>query len=525
MVSSVLLVSMLVPLVFLIGMIMVLCFRKKIKYREKITRILIYIIHASSIVLSISYLCLVNINISEFFRKFFVLYLPTTVMLFGFVFSVYQTLLTLILASVEITIIHTELETTKIEFILIICFFFLLFHAIIYALDFKITRVVLHGENDCWIHCVIGISHFIISVYNFIVACAILGTYAFIFLVHYSLILVFWPVSIGLCNLFKLNWELILLLINKITLASYVIESGIMAYIFNLKTFTIITPMITFFVPVIIHACFLLIKFVPRFSRMFHRETRIVFENDQYEIYWNIAKAKLLIKNEFDDIIRSSVTYDGIEAKVTRFDDFCLFDYRLDHITVQNPMISTKYNNIKRIKIDCRWTFNNISSIIESFPALQKIETTSNCRNLVSYGDKLFSINDLNLYYCSRHIRRLTINESCSGIQASACASCMLLKSVVFPPSVTHISKYAFKKCVMLRKISFHERSQLKWIGDEAFFQTDLRNVFFPKSLRTIGFEAFRNCINLVRIEFPDQSELANLAPDAFDLRDRKSVV
>lgn len=121
----------------MIGMIIVLIFKRKIRCIDIIIRIIIYIIQISALALTVAYFLTTYIELNQFIRKLLGLYFPIFLTLFGFVFSQYQEISTLFFISVEITIIHTEIETTNIPFIIVLCSFFLVFNVLIYIKCFN----------------------------------------------------------------------------------------------------------------------------------------------------------------------------------------------------------------------------------------------------------------------------------------------------------------------------------------------------------------------------------------------------
>ena len=78
------------------------------------------------------------------------------------------------------------------------------------------------------------------------------------------------------------------------------------------------------------------------------------------------------------------------------------------------------------------------------------------------------------------------------------------IKSVVIPSSVKVIEDGAFSICESLEKVTLPEG--LLYIGQSAFFATELTSVTLPKSLEHLGFYAFTSCDNLAEINIPDDA-------------------
>lgn len=78
------------------------------------------------------------------------------------------------------------------------------------------------------------------------------------------------------------------------------------------------------------------------------------------------------------------------------------------------------------------------------------------------------------------------------------------IKSVVIPSSAKVISGHAFSICESLEKVTLPEG--LLYIGQSAFFATELTSVTLPKSLEHLGFSAFTSCDNLAEINIPDDA-------------------
>lgn len=72
------------------------------------------------------------------------------------------------------------------------------------------------------------------------------------------------------------------------------------------------------------------------------------------------------------------------------------------------------------------------------------------------------------------------------------------LENVKFPSSLEEISEGAFFECISLRHIEFPQDSNLRKIGNDAFYGCEqLVNFKFPSKIESIGKTAFKLCANV----------------------------
>ena len=76
------------------------------------------------------------------------------------------------------------------------------------------------------------------------------------------------------------------------------------------------------------------------------------------------------------------------------------------------------------------------------------------------------------------------------------------------PSFITEISPFAFAGCKLLKTIEFENDSNLKKIGDYAFFMTIIESLWLPPHVTEITKNTFYNCDKLSFIEIRDNSEL-----------------
>lgn len=87
------------------------------------------------------------------------------------------------------------------------------------------------------------------------------------------------------------------------------------------------------------------------------------------------------------------------------------------------------------------------------------------------------------------------------------------LRSVVIPTNVTTVGYSAFKRCSSLTTVTFEKESQLKTIGGDYYYGafsdcTALTSIEIPASVETIGNTAFKNCSKLTTVTFEKGSQL-----------------
>ena len=87
------------------------------------------------------------------------------------------------------------------------------------------------------------------------------------------------------------------------------------------------------------------------------------------------------------------------------------------------------------------------------------------------------------------------------------------LRSVVIPTNVTTVGYSAFKRCSSLTTVTFEKESQLKTIGGDYYYGafsdcTALTSIEIPASVETIGNTAFSDCSKLTTVTFEKGSQL-----------------
>ena len=95
------------------------------------------------------------------------------------------------------------------------------------------------------------------------------------------------------------------------------------------------------------------------------------------------------------------------------------------------------------------------------------------------------------------------------------------LRSVVIPTNVTTVGYSAFKRCSSLTTVTFEKESQLKTIGGDYYYGafsdcTALTSIEIPASVETIGNTAFAFCSSLATVTFEKGSRLKTIGNNAY---------
>lgn len=111
----------------------------------------------------------------------------------------------------------------------------------------------------------------------------------------------------------------------------------------------------------------------------------------------------------------------------------------------------------------------------------------------------------------------IMMSEGITSIGAALFHDLHTLQEMNIPASITEIHVSAFENCRKLKTIHFADNSQLKTIGDWAFYNChNLRSLTLPEGLKTIGDGAFYGCAYLTELTLP--STTTTVADNAFAL-------
>lgn len=112
-------------------------------------------------------------------------------------------------------------------------------------------------------------------------------------------------------------------------------------------------------------------------------------------------------------------------------------------------------------------------------------------------------------------ISTICLNRGITTIGNNAFADCKNLKTIKLSESITTIGEAAFSKCTSLKDIKLPENIQE--IGEAAFYECkSLNKVNIPEKIVSIGNYAFHNCLNLYLSELNFGSNLRTVGDFAF---------
>lgn len=502
-------ISILVNLVFITGLLAIIAAIKRNRgINSKHTQNLIQI---SSVVFILSYIIRKEVLIQVFLRTLLTLYLPIIISQLGFILSLYDDLISYILISIELTIFHTEIETTIRPIVLVLCLLFISFQFNKYINNFHINKVMYINENNSYALWGFVVIFWIIFLVNRIVLIFNIDDDLFLVLIP-GFGLVF-PLITFLLASCLLEFCIRKIIIFKFFLSLNMILHSILAYVGNSYTFTKIS--------ILLSISFIIISFLIHLNNKKLMVFLICVDGDVYKII-DKNYLRLLEKGNKNEIIEREIYYEGVTYEVSQFKNHCLKRYDLENLTIKNPKIldflyqyDHEIKHLENIKIDCELLNIADHVVLDMKHHCTNLSLSDKCKSFAQVGGKTFS-RKMDLVYVKYDSVHLLINRSCRIIEKLACYHRTSLKSVKFPDSLIEIEAYAFRGCVNLRKITFDQNSQLRYIGCRAFCHTDLRFISFPKLLFKIDKSAFESCDKLKKVFFPDRSQMKTLYLDLF---------
>lgn len=122
-------------------------------------------------------------------------------------------------------------------------------------------------------------------------------------------------------------------------------------------------------------------------------------------------------------------------------------------------------------------------------------------------------------------LKEIHLPKTCKNIGEYMCAGCVDLERVVLPKGCTNIGERAFRACNELMNVTNTETvdsigfeafyntkidakfAPLKYVGDNAFENTNISSVEFSSELQRIGKSVFSKCSNLKEVNIPGSVE------------------
>ncbi|MCQ2192224.1 MAG: leucine-rich repeat domain-containing protein [Paludibacteraceae bacterium] len=235
--------------------------------------------------------------------------------------------------------------------------------------------------------------------------------------------------------------------------------------------------------------------------------------------------------------IDENVTYKGLPFKVVAIDDSAFANCEnLSKVNLPNTITSIGYRafygcrnmyemviptSVKEIGAEA---FNfctglvkmHIPAAVEEIGdgafwhnwALKNITVDNNNKDYVDINGVLFTKNCTRLlaYPSGKTDQVYTIPTNTTTIATGAFAYSKDLTSVVLPPDLVEIRRFAFQECSRLKSITIPNNIDIIEMG--AFSGCgDMVQVVFPEKVKRIGDKAFENCHSLTALTIPDEVE------------------
>ncbi len=207
-----------------------------------------------------------------------------------------------------------------------------------------------------------------------------------------------------------------------------------------------------------------------------------------YELYKKSTPFAKVVKGDGyagKIVIPNTVTYEGVEYKVTSFAaDAFSSNYDITSLVIGDNVTAIEAN---------------------SFTFCRSLYSVTLGKSLVSIGDKAFC-------WCSG-LAVVKFSDSVTSIGTDAFRDCTSLTSVTIPNKVTSIAEYTFNGCSSLKSVTFP--TTLETIGNYSFQGcTALESIIIPNSVTSIGNQAFAGCTKLAGVTLGES--LGKLESGAF---------
>lgn len=186
---------------------------------------------------------------------------------------------------------------------------------------------------------------------------------------------------------------------------------------------------------------------------------------------------------------------------VNTFDDLI----NMNGEVYETQRLTVKYAN-------CKFSAEYVRDILAALYNLEWLEIQNPDGKLCSIDGMLYSRNGKLLYFCPRQrkgtvripdgteticqnafsvtqISELIIPDSVKRLQKFACGDNNLLKRVIGGEGIVSFGQYAFYNCVRLTE--FNLGKNVKFIGNSAFANTELKTIDLPEGLKSVGDGAF----------------------------------
>ena len=177
---------------------------------------------------------------------------------------------------------------------------------------------------------------------------------------------------------------------------------------------------------------------------------------------------------------------------------------------LENELADYDYANIESLKITGVLNDVDFLFIYRMMPNLKNLDISE--VNITALPTQAF--------YNSKNVEHLILPNTLITIGEEMFYQSDL-RSVVIPTNVTTVGYSAFKRCSSLTTVTFEKESQLKTIGGDYYYGafsdcTALTSIEIPASVETIGNTAFSDCSSLATVTFEKGSRLKTIGNNAY---------
>lgn len=214
-------------------------------------------------------------------------------------------------------------------------------------------------------------------------------------------------------------------------------------------------------------------------------------------ILFVIGGIKLINFSKYD----LTVIPGGLLLKVYTQDETYNVPEEFDNIKVTNISFDLEYSyNIKQLNISKN--LNNIDIYANGvLPKLEKITLNQNNDSYYLENDVLY-LNNKKIELVPITVKKLILENEV--IDKNLLQYTLGLEEVIIKNSVKEIESYAFYGCPNLRKVTFEEGSNIKFIDDYAFGECkSLESIDLPVSLQELGIAVFYKCDSIKSMKIP----------------------
>ena len=231
----------------------------------------------------------------------------------------------------------------------------------------------------------------------------------------------------------------------------------------------------------------------------------VVIDGINYELISEAKGAEVISSSEVyagDVLIPSSVTYEGVEYRVTSIGERAFYRSCVTSVTIPSTVTSMKEMAFR----EC----NRLTSVkISDLAAWCAIKFAD------FYSNPLY--NARRLYLNDEEIKELVIPDDVASIGSFAFFDCTGFTSVTIPVGVTSIGESAFYRCTGLTSVKISDLAawcEIQFTGNESnplsyahklyLKDQEITELTIPDDVTTIGNNAFCSCTNLISLTIPD---------------------